>query len=151
MKMSPATSVHACTRPFLAACLVGLAAACALPAAAQEPAADAPATMTWNKGLGLKLTVQPAEFPVFKSLPPAPRLDLTLRWDNLPSPAGTVSLFAGRTIGRQPLDIPGLVPPDAEARSASDLMYVGVQFEGGARLRLKRSGDGLKLSYRASF
>ena len=151
MKMSLATSLRTPSRPLLAACLVVLGATSAVPAAAQEATPEPPSLMNWNKGLGLKLGLQPADFPVFTTPAQPPRLDLTVRLDNLHSPAGTVSLFAGRTVGRQPLAVPGLVPPDPEVRSASDLMYVGVQFEGGARLRLKRSGDGLKLSYRTSF
>lgn len=149
--MSLATSFRTFARPVLAACLAVLGATNPVPAAAQEASAEAPLLTNWNKGLGLKLTLQPADFPVFNTPAQPPRLDLTVRLDNLHSPAGTISLFAGRTIGRQPLAVPGLVPPDPELRSASDLMYVGVQFEGGARLRLKRSGDGLKLSYRTSF
>ncbi len=118
---------------------------------AQEAPEPAAPKATAGKGLGLKLTLRPSDFPVFIAPATPPRLDLTLAWTNLPTPAGPVSLFAGRTLGRQAATIPGLVPPDPEMRSPSDLMYVGVQFEGGARLRLKRSGDGLKLSYRASF
>lgn len=139
--MPYARTMSARARPLLAACLVVL---CGLPAIAQEAALE-------KKGLGLKLTLQPADFPVWTTLHPAPHLDLTLRWANLSTPAGPVSLFAGRTVGRQAPGMPGLVAPDPELRSASDLMYVGVQFQGGARLRLKRSGDGLKISYRNSF
>ncbi len=146
--MSLARSLSPCARPLLAAWLAMLGA---FPALAQDLALDVPRPPARDKGLGLKLTLQPADFPDFITPAPPPRLDLTLRWDNLPTPAGTVSLFAGRSFGAQGPAMPGLVAPDADLRSPSDLMYVGVQFEGGARLRLKRSGDGLKLSYRASF
>ena len=133
-------------RSLMAAWLLALAAPAAL---AQDVAEQA--TLAPDKGLGLKLTLRPSDFPLVATPTQPVRLDLTLRWDNLPTPAGPVSLFAGRTLGRLAPNMPGLVSPDPELRSASDLMYIGVQFDGGARLRLKRSGDGLKLSYRSSF
>ncbi len=146
--MSLARFLSPRARPLLAVWLVLLGA---LPALAQDLVLEPPRPPAREKGLGLKLTLQPADFPVALTPAPPPRLDLTLRWDNVPTPAGPVSLFAGRTFGPQGPAMPGLVPPDADIRSPSDLMYVGVQFEGGARIRLKRSGDGLKLSYKNSF
>lgn len=104
--------------------------------------------------LGLKLTVEPADFAIFPppSNPP-PQLDLTLHWKGLSTPSGSASLIAGRpfSFGKSGPAMPGLVPPDPEVRSPSDLVYVGMQFQDGTRIRLKRSGDGLKLSYRSSF
>lgn len=105
--------------------------------------------------LGLKLTIEPANFALFPPPAPAPQpqLDLTVHWKGLPTHSGTASLIAGRpfTFGKNPHAMPGLVPPDPEARSPGDLLYVGMQFEDGTRIRLKRSGDGLKLSYRSTF
>lgn len=145
MPCSRSLSIRA--RSHLAAWLLALAAPWTPPAAVAQ--VEGPRDV----GLGLKLTLQAADFPIHPSPADAYRIDLTLHWDGIPTPAGPISLFAGRPLafGRRGTGLPGMVAPDPELRSASDLVYVGMQFDSGARLRLKRSGDGLKLSYRASF
>lgn len=99
------------------------------------------------------VAIQPAETPLGHPAPRTPPLDLTLRSHRLATPYGPVRLFAGGTLAgsRAAPAAPGLAPPDPDVRTRSDLVYVGVQFDNGARLRIKRSGDGIKLTYRASF
>lgn len=111
----------------------------------------APLALAQQEKLGLRVTLDPSPSPTFVNPAASKRLDLTLQSNRLPAPAGRLSLFAGRTLGREAPDTPGLAPLDPDVRSTSDLMYVGVQFEGGARLRLKRWGNGVKFSYRANF
>lgn len=111
------------------------------------------ATVTaWAQG-DPQLAIQPAETALGHPPPRTIPLDLTLRSNRLATPYGQVRLFAGGTLvaSRAAPAAPGLAPPDPDLRSRSDLFYVGMQFDNGARLRIKRSGDGIKVTYRASF
>lgn len=104
---------------------------------------------------GLRMTLQPSDLVV----PPysAPRaLDLTLHWTPDQESGHAIDLIAGRQtrgLGLQPSasGMPDFTPARPEPLSLRELTFIGVQFQGGARLTLRRRGDGLGLSYRATF
>ncbi len=104
---------------------------------------------------GLRLTLQPSDLVVVPA--PVPRaLDLTLHWTPDHEPGHAIDLIAGRQtrgLGLQPTPsaMPGFAAARPEVLSLRELTFIGVQFQGGARLTLRRRGDGLGLTYRATF
>ncbi len=110
----------------------------------------APAGAAANEGL--RLTLQPSDLVVVPA--PLPRaLDLTVHWTPESESGNAIDLIAGRQmrgLGLQPA-MAGFVPARPEPVSLRELTFVGVQFHGGARLTLRRRGDGLGLTYRTTF
>lgn len=100
---------------------------------------------------GLSLQIQPSEAATPRAAIPG-ALDLTLRWPPARG-ASSMTLVAGRPLLGPPARANSLntATSEPDARSPGDLMFVGVEFQGGARLRIRKWGDGLKLSYRNSF
>jgi len=122
-----------------AACLAGTAPA---PAFAQE---------------GLQLTLEPSVTLRHPDLPlnlqPPPALDLSLHWSGGHGSGNAFELIAGRQVGGLGLQpgVPAFASIKREPISLRELTFIGVQFQGGARLTLRRRGDGLGLPYRATF
>ncbi|MFD0669815.1 hypothetical protein ACT80S_19005 [Ramlibacter sp. MAHUQ-53] len=103
---------------------------------------------------GLRLTLQPSDLVVVPA--PTPRaLDLTVHWTPEHEPGHAIDLIAGRQmrgLGLHPnASMPGFVPARPEPVSLRELTFIGVQFQGGSRLTLRRKGDGLGLTYRTTF
>jgi len=106
---------------------------------------------------GLRLTLQPSDLVIVPA-PVPPALDLTVHWTPAFGTGTAIDMIAGRQVRTPGLGLyPGgmdgseFQPPRPEPLSLRELSFVGVQFQGGARLTLRRRGDGLGLVYRASF
>ncbi len=99
----------------------------------------------------LSLQIKPSETPAPR-VAGSPALDLTLRWPPVHG-RSSMALVAGRPLlapypRANTLDA---LNTDPDARSPSELMFVGVEFDSGARLRVRKWGDGLKINYRTRF
>lgn len=125
--------------------------ACALGAALLAAAAPAAADE------GLRLVLEPSVALRHPDLPlnlqPAPALDLSVHWPAGRAKGSAFELIAGREVGGLGLQpaIPGFAHIKREPISLRELSFIGVQFQGGARLTLRKRGDGLGLTYRATF
>lgn len=112
------------------------------------------ATLAAGAQEGLRLTLQPSDLVVVPA--PTPRaLDLTVHWTPEHEPGHAIDLIAGRQMRGLGLhanaSMPGFVPVRPEPLSLRELTFIGVQFQGGSRLTLRRKGNGLGLTYRTTF